>query len=132
MREEAFHADVFSSRPVASDRSNSTSTSPPIFEISKLTSTADSLRLHPPSVTNWNHPILVDIDRGVAQYVENLGLPAEVYAPKLVSIGLKSEAILNATRKHVSDAQKTRLESALQTEAGLSFAEAIVLMAGLR
>lgn len=56
----------------------------------------------------------------------------EVYAPKLVSIGLKSEAILNATRRFVSDAQKARLESALQTTAGLSFAEAIVLMAGLR
>ena len=81
---------------------------------------------------DWVAPALAGIDPGVVRYVEALGLPAEVYAPKLVSVGLKSEAILNATRNFVSDTQKARLESALQTTAGLSFAEAIVLMAGLR
>ena len=95
---------------------------------------SDDGRAPPPQFVpaDWTIPALANVDPGVVRYVEALGLPAELYAPKLVSIGLKNEAILNATRNFVSETQKARLENALQTTAGLSFAEALVLMAGLR
>ena len=77
-------------------------------------------------------PILEAVHPDVIQYVEGLGLPAEPYARKLASIGLKNGILLNAARKLVSDRDLDRLEEELRRSAGLDLAECLVLMAGLR
>lgn len=75
---------------------------------------------------------LEPVDPDVVQYVEGLGLPAEPYARKLASIGLKNGVLLDAARKLVSDRDLDRLEAELRRSAGLDLAECLVLMAGLR
>ncbi|KAH9923593.1 uncharacterized protein B0H18DRAFT_1120253 [Fomitopsis serialis] len=72
------------------------------------------------------------IDPDVAQYVKSLGLPPEVYASKLELVGLKNGIILNATKNFVPDSRKDKLEEDLQKLAGLTVAESMILISGLR
>lgn len=70
-------------------------------------------------------------DPRVVEYVESLGLPADV-ACKLVVVGLKNMAMIHAMKNIVSESRKDKLEEELQTRAGLSFLEAVVFVSGLR
>ncbi|KAH9923594.1 uncharacterized protein B0H18DRAFT_1120254 [Fomitopsis serialis] len=75
---------------------------------------------------------LAGIDPDVIRYVESLGLPAEVYAGKLELVGLKNATILNATKNFVPESRKDKLEEDLQKLAGLTVAESMILISGLR
>lgn len=77
-------------------------------------------------------PDVVHADPDVVHYLEKLGLPAEVYASKLEAVGLKNGAIMNAMRKSVPETRKDKLEEDIQRLGGVSVAEAMVLVSGLR
>ena len=70
-------------------------------------------------------------DPRVLEYIENLGLSADV-AGKLELAGLKNIKMIRAMKDVLSDSRKDKLEEELQTRAGLSFLEAVVFVSGLR
>lgn len=72
------------------------------------------------------------VDPDVVRYLEKLGLRADVYVSNLEAVGLTNGALLDAMRKSVSEARKDKLEKEIQRLGGVSIAEAMVLISGLR
>ena len=69
-------------------------------------------------------------DPRVLEYIENLGLSADV-AGKLELAGLKNIKMIRVMKDVLSESRKDKLEEELQTRAGLSLFEAVVFVSGL-
>lgn len=72
------------------------------------------------------------VDPAVIDYLHSLGLSPDKYASKLRCVGLDSGTLLDAMKRMVPDNRKDKLEEDLQRLTGLTVAEAMVLVSGLR
>ena len=89
-----------------------------------------------PSTHSGQRPSPLDslqpVDPAVIDYLRSLGLSPDKYASKLRSVGLDSGILLDAMKRMVPDNRKDKLEEDLQRLTGLTVAEAMVLVSGLR